>query len=58
MFYHLLKLTKQKSKFTKSQIVFAVKQSDTGIGVGEFCRKLGISEATFYNRNLSLLTKN
>jgi putative transposase len=39
----------KKSKFTESQIVFAIKQSETGVRVSEVCRKLGISEATFYN---------
>jgi len=39
----------KKSKFTESQIVFALKQSETGIRVDEICRKMGISEATFYN---------
>ena len=39
----------KKSKFTEQQIVFALKQAETGIPVEEVCRKLGISEATFYN---------
>jgi putative transposase len=39
----------KKSKFTEAQIVFAIKQSETGVGVAEICRKLGVSEATFYN---------
>ncbi|MHA6727098.1 transposase [Chryseobacterium sp. A301] len=39
----------QKSRFTESQIVFALMQSETGVKVGEVCRKMGISEATFYN---------
>lgn len=39
----------KKSKFTESQIVFAIKQSDTGVSVEEICRKMGISQATFYN---------
>lgn len=39
----------KKSKFTEAQIVFAIKQSETGVGVAEVCRKMGISEATFYN---------
>lgn len=38
-----------KSKFTESQIVFAIKQSETGTPVSEVCRKMGISSATFYN---------
>jgi putative transposase len=39
----------RKSKFTESQIVFALKQAETGVAVAEVCRKLGISEATFYS---------
>jgi len=39
----------KKSKFTEAQIVFALRQAETGTKVAEVCRKLGISEATFYN---------
>ena len=39
----------KKSKFAEAQIVFAIKQSETGVAVSEVCRKMGISEATFYN---------
>lgn len=39
----------KKTKFTEAQIVFALKQAETGVKVEEICRKLGISEATFYN---------
>ncbi len=39
----------KKSRFTESQIVFALKQYETGVKVEELCRKMGISEATFYN---------
>lgn len=39
----------KRSKFTESQIMFALKQSETGIKTEEVCRKMGISEATFYN---------
>ena len=39
----------KKSKFTEQQIVFALKQADNGIKVEEVCRKMGISDATFYN---------
>ena len=39
----------KKSKFTESQIVFALRQAETGVKVAEACRKMGISEATFYN---------
>ncbi len=36
------------SKFTEAQIVFALRQAETGTAVAEVCRKMGISEATFY----------
>ncbi len=39
----------KKSKFTEQQIIFALKQAETGVPVEEVCRKMGISEATFYN---------
>ena len=39
----------KRSKFTESQIIFALKQSETGVKVEEVCRKMGISEATFFN---------
>lgn len=39
----------KKSKFTEEQICFALRQAETGTRVAEVCRKMGISEATFYN---------
>lgn len=39
----------KKTKFTEQQIAFALKQAETGTAVAEVCRKMGISEATFYN---------
>jgi transposase-like protein len=39
----------KKSKFTEQQIVFALKQAELGRPVEEVCRKIGISDATFYN---------
>ena len=39
----------KKSKFTDEQIAFALKQAEMGTKVAEVCRKMGISEATFYN---------
>lgn len=39
----------KKSKFTEEQIAFALRQADTGISVDEVCRKMGVSQATFYN---------
>jgi putative transposase len=39
----------KKSQFTEAQIAFALRQADEGTSVPEICRKIGISEATFYN---------
>ena len=39
----------KKTRYTEEQITFSLKQSKTGTRVGEVCRKMGISEATFYN---------
>jgi putative transposase len=38
----------KKSQFTPQQIAFAVQQAEAGVGVEEVCRKLGISQQTFY----------
>ena len=37
-----------KKRFTEGQIVFALKQAEGGTPAAEVCRKLGVSEATFY----------
>jgi putative transposase len=38
----------KKSRFTEEQIAFAINQSELGTKVEEICRKMGISDATFY----------
>ena len=38
----------KKSKFTEGQIAYALKQAELGTPVAEVCRKMGISDATFY----------
>ncbi len=38
----------KKSKFTEEQIAYALKQAELGTPVAEVCRKMGISDATFY----------
>ena len=38
----------KKSRFTEEQIAFALRQSESGAAVSEVCRKMGISENTFY----------
>jgi putative transposase len=39
----------KKSNYTGEQIAFALKQAELGAPVEEVCRKMGISDATFYN---------
>ena len=38
----------KKSRFTEQQIAFALRQAEGGASVREVCRKLGVSEQTFY----------
>jgi putative transposase len=38
----------KKSKFTEEQIAFALRQAEAGLAVEDICRKLGISQATFF----------
>jgi putative transposase len=56
MTFHLLKRRHavKKSRFTEKQIAFALKHAETGTRIDEICRKLGISDATFYNRRKSM----
>ena len=37
-----------KSKFTGEQVAFALAQAEVGTPVAEVCRKMGVSEATYY----------
>lgn len=39
----------RKSRFTEEQIALALRQVDAGVPVVDLCRKLGISEPTFYS---------
>lgn len=36
------------SKFSEQQIAFILRQAEEGVSVGEVCRKVGISEQTYY----------
>ena len=36
------------SRFAEEQIAFAIKQHELGARVEEICRKMGVSDATFY----------
>jgi putative transposase len=38
----------RKSNYTEEQIAFALKQAELGTAVAEVCRKMGVSEATFF----------
>jgi putative transposase len=38
----------KRSRYTEEQIAYALKQVDSGIPAIEVCRKMGISEQTFY----------
>jgi len=40
----------KRSKFSEEQIVYAIRQADAGTPVGDLCRQLGVSDATFYAR--------
>ena len=37
-----------KKRYTEEQITFALRQAEAGTPVGDICRKMGISENTFY----------
>jgi putative transposase len=38
----------RKSTFTEEQIAYALREAEAGTPVREVCRKLGVSEQTFY----------
>ncbi len=40
----------KKSRFTEEQIAFALRQAEGGASVRDVCRKMQISEQTFYRR--------
>lgn len=38
----------KRTKFSEQQIAFILRQAEEGVPVGEVCRKVGISEQTYY----------
>jgi len=38
----------KRSKFSEEQVVYALRQAETGTPVDDLCRQLGVSDATFY----------
>ena len=38
----------RKSRFTPEQIVQALRQAESGTPVANICRKMGVTEATYY----------
>ena len=38
----------KRKRYTDEQIAFALRQAEGGTAVAEICRKLGVSEPTFY----------
>jgi putative transposase len=38
----------KKSRFTDSQIVDSLKRVESGLGMPDLCREMGVSTATFY----------
>ena len=38
----------KKSRFTEEQSAFALRQAEAGTPIVEVCRKMGVSEQTFY----------
>jgi len=39
----------KKSRFSEEQIVGVLKEAEAGVSVQELCRRIGISDATFYH---------
>ena len=38
----------KRSKFSEEQIAYVLRQVEAGTPVGDVCRQIGVSEATFY----------
>jgi putative transposase len=46
--HHEGRIMARKSTFTEEQITFALRQAEAGLSVEDICRKLGVSQATFF----------
>jgi putative transposase len=44
----------KRSQYTAEQVAFALRQAESGTQVSEVCRKMGISEQTFYYSSRSI----
>jgi putative transposase len=38
----------KRQKFSEEQVAYALRQAESGTPVGDACRQLGVTEATFY----------
>ena len=38
----------KRSRFSEEQIVYAIRQAESGPPMGDLCRQLGVNKATFY----------
>jgi putative transposase len=38
----------KRSRYTEEQIIYALRQAESGMPVSDVCRQMGIAEATFY----------
>jgi len=38
----------KRSRFSEEQIVYAIRQAESGTPISDLCRQLGVSDATFY----------
>ena len=38
----------KRSRYTEEQVIYALRQAESGAAVSDVCRQMGVSEATFY----------
>ena len=46
--WHEMSGPMKQSKFSEEQIVYTIRQAEADTPVGDLCRQLGVSDATFY----------